>query len=108
MVDRIATRCDRLHSPWDSAVSTDFVTLLLKQQIEITNPANGKSCTATVRDLCPGCGNDSLGSSPSPSTCLDIDSHLPCSPPLDMSPAVFEFLEGDLGVGIFHVLWYFE
>jgi len=55
------------------------------ERIQITNPANGRSCTATIRDMCPGCGPNDL----------------------DLSPTTFKTLDDDLGYGVFTIDWYY-
>ncbi|KAH9851528.1 riboflavin aldehyde-forming enzyme [Lenzites betulinus] len=54
------------------------------KKVKITNTANGKTATATVRDECPGCSSNDI----------------------DMSPSLFEEL-GDLDTGVLAVSWYF-
>ncbi|KAI0769901.1 riboflavin aldehyde-forming enzyme [Fomes fomentarius] len=54
------------------------------QKVSITNLANGKTATATVRDSCPGCGSSDI----------------------DMSPSLFQEL-GDLDTGVLNVSWDF-
>ncbi|QRV73988.1 hypothetical protein RhiJN_02002 [Ceratobasidium sp. AG-Ba] len=53
------------------------------KKIRITNKKNGKSCTATVVDSCPGCDSQAL----------------------DVSPAVFKAIGGPLGNGVFNMDW---
>lgn len=56
------------------------------KSLSITNPANGKSASATVVDMCPGCASGSL----------------------DMSPTLFQQLaSGGLDEGVFPISWEF-
>ncbi|KAF9782396.1 RlpA-like double-psi beta-barrel-protein domain-containing protein-containing protein [Thelephora terrestris] len=55
------------------------------RQLLITDTKTGKTSPATVVDMCPGCGSGSL----------------------DMSPTLFQSLEGNLGDGVFPITWYF-
>ena len=96
----IAIRYDRLHSPRDPAAPLTHVTLSLVQQLQITNPANKRTMTATVRDLCPGCPSGNLGESrPPPASAWILTFHT------DMSPALFEGLADDLNKGTFKMTW---
>jgi len=52
------------------------------QSVSITNTANGKSITATVADMCPGCGSGSL----------------------DLSTGAFQAL-GDMSAGVLPISW---
>jgi hypothetical protein len=81
-----------------------LITLSLGQKIQITNPKNGKVSTATVRDLCPGCGSGSLGQSRPPlgSTSILI-SLLPSR--LDLSPSLFTTLFGSTDLGVAPMTW---
>jgi len=49
-----------------SGGTSDTVTLSLAQKLQITNSANKRKKTATVRDLCPGCPSGNLGKSHPP------------------------------------------
>jgi len=72
---------------------TDFIVALAQpnwgggshcnQKLQITNPANKRTKTATVRDLCPGCPSGNL----------------------DLSPSLFEALADDLDLGVFKMTW---
>ena len=37
------------------------LTAIVEQKVKIKNLANGKTATATVRDACPGCGANDIG-----------------------------------------------
>jgi expansin (peptidoglycan-binding protein) len=56
------------------------------RHVRITNPQTGRTVTAQVADLCPGCGAGSL----------------------DMSPAVFHALGGTDDQGVFPINWNFS
>ncbi|KAK1925923.1 RlpA-like double-psi beta-barrel-protein domain-containing protein-containing protein, partial [Papiliotrema laurentii] len=54
------------------------------QNIQITNPSTGKTQTAKIVDLCPGCSNGDL----------------------DMSPTLFSYLnDGNMDAGVFQMTW---
>lgn len=56
------------------------------KSLSITNPSNGKTASATVVDMCPGCAHGSL----------------------DMSPTLFQQLaSGGLDEGVFSISWSF-
>ena len=43
------------------ASSEQWLTTSHEQKVKIRNTANGKTATATVRDECPGCGANDIG-----------------------------------------------
>lgn len=102
MADRIVARCDRVHF---SRVSTPLTfSLSHRQTLQITNSGNKKTHSATVVDLCTGCGEGSLGE-PRP---LLVPPALVLIAPfsrLDMSPSLFEALDGSLDYGTFLMTW---
>ncbi|EUC59060.1 rare lipoprotein A-like double-psi beta-barrel protein [Rhizoctonia solani AG-3 Rhs1AP] len=53
------------------------------KMVKITNPSNGKTCTAKVADSCPGCGPRDL----------------------DVSPRVFEKISKSLDDGVATINW---
>ena len=79
-----------------------LVTLSLVQKLQITNPANKRTQTAIVRDLCPSCPSGNLGESRPPSV---SGMTLTFLSRLDLSPSLFKALADDLGLGVFKMTW---
>lgn len=83
--------------------TSDIVTLSLAQKLQITNPKNGRTKTATVRDLCPSCPSGNLGGScPSPTFESILTPHLSR---IDLSPSLFKALDDNLDYGVFKMTW---
>ena len=69
-----------------SGGAPDLVTFSISQELQITNPSNGRVETATVRDLCPGCPSGNLGESHPPLFSATIlTSHLLSRRPISQS-----------------------
>ncbi len=77
----------------------------IEQKVSIKNLANGKTATATVRDSCPGCGSNDIGTDHLLVHPCSIVSDLSISC-ADMSPSLFQEL-GDLDTGVLNVSWDF-
>lgn len=89
-----AGACGEKHSDDDLIVAIDYRRYgdinsksdLCDKAVYITNPKNGRSVQANIKDVCPTCKNSNS---------------------IDLSKGTFKALEDDFGVGMFEITWHF-